>query len=86
MMPTGTPLTRALAAIRRGRMHVDHRFAAVELLEHRQERRVAEIFVVVAREQRDAVGLEHVEGIFDFLEAALGVGERKVANMPNLPG
>ena len=66
----------AAAAVRRGRVHVDQRLAPVEFGIDRIERRVAEILVAVAREQADAVGLERVEGVFDFLQAAVGVGRR----------
>ena len=64
------------AAIGRQRVHVDHRLAAVELGIDRRERCVAEIFSVVACQQADAVGLERVEGVFDFLQAAVGVRRR----------
>ena len=57
-------------------MHVDHGLAAVELGIDRRERCVAEILAVVACQQADAVGLERVEGVFDFLQAAVGVRRR----------
>ncbi len=64
------------AAGRRGRMGVNHRLAPVELLEHRHEGRIAEIFAAVAGEQADAVGLEHVERVLDLAQAAFGIGQR----------
>ena len=64
------------AAVGRQRVHVDHGLAAVELGIDRREGRIAEIFAVVARQQADAVGLERVEGVFDFLQAAVGVRRR----------
>ena len=69
-------LDQAGAAVRHGRMGVDHRLAAVELLEHRQEGRIAEILVAVAGPQRDPLRLEHVQAIFDLAQAAFGVGQR----------
>ena len=62
---------------RRGRMEIDHRLAPVEFVEHRREGFVARPLVVVVGHQRDAVDLEHVEGIFDFAQAAFGIGQRK---------
>ena len=64
------------AAVWRGRMDIDHGLAAVELGIDRLERRIAKIFVAVAREQPDAVGLERIEDVFDLLQAALRVGRR----------
>jgi hypothetical protein len=57
-------------------MHVDHRLAAVEFLVDRCERRIAEVFAVVAGEEPDTVGLQGIEGVCDFLEAAVGVRRR----------
>ena len=57
-------------------MDIDHGLAAVELLQHRHERLVAEILAVVAGPERDAVGLERVVGVFDLLQAALDVDRR----------
>src|SRR6266705_4216098 len=57
-------------------MGVDQRLAPIELLPDRCEGSVAEIFVLVARHQADAVGLERVERVFDFLETALRVEQR----------
>ena len=65
-----------VAAVRRQRMHVDHCLAAVELLVDRRERGIAEILAVIAREHSQAVALQRVEGVFDFLEAALDVERR----------
>src|SRR5215218_2430801 len=65
------PLNTRCAMVR-----VDHRLAAVELGIDRREGCVAEIFSVVAGQQADAVGLEGVEGVFDFPEAAVGIERR----------
>ena len=67
-------------------MHVDHRLAAVELGEHRGKGGVSEPLVAIARHQPDAVGLEHIEGIFDLLEAAFGVGQRQRGEQAEAPG
>src|SRR6267154_1596133 len=64
-------LDQRAAAIRRDRVDVDRRLAAVELVEHRHERRIAEILVLVAGEEPYAVGMKRVERVLDFLEAAL---------------
>ena len=57
------------AAVGRRRVHVDDGLAAIELLHHRPERRVAQPHVAVAREQADAVGLQRVVGVGDLLRA-----------------
>ncbi len=67
-------------------MGIDHGLAAIEFLEHRHESGIAEIFVAVAGEQPDAVGLEHVERIFDFAQAAFGVGQRYGGEQAELAG
>ena len=67
-------------------MHVDHRLAAVEAGEHRGKGGVSEPLVAIARHQPDAVGLEHIEGIFDLLEAAFGVGQRQRGEQAEAPG
>ena len=64
------------AARRHGRMNVNDGLAPIEFGKDRRERRIAEIFAVVGAHQADAVGLERVEGVFDFLEAAVGIGQR----------
>ena len=58
-------------------MVVDHRLAAIEFLEHRPERGVAEVFAGVTRHQAKAVGFQRVERVGDFLEATLGIGQRQ---------
>ena len=52
-----------------------------ELVEHRREGVVAGILVDVVRRQRDAVGVERVEGIFDLAQAAVGVRQRQRREM-----
>jgi hypothetical protein len=37
---------------------------------------MAEILLLEARHQADAVRLECIEGVFDLLQAALGIGQR----------
>ncbi len=53
---------------------VDHGLAAIQLLVNRRKGSIAEILAVVAGQEADAVGLECVEGVFDFLQAAVGIG------------
>ena len=56
-------------------MRVDHGFAAVQFVEDRREGRVTQIFRPVAGEEADAIGLERIEGVFDFFQAAVDVGD-----------
>ncbi len=65
------------AAERRFRMGEHQRLAAVQFLHHRLEGGIAQPFVAVAGEQDDAVGLEHVEAIFELAQAAFDVGQRQ---------
>ena len=58
-------------------MRVDHAFAPVQFGEHRREGGITEVFRFVIGIEADAVGLEGVERVFDFVEAALDVGERQ---------
>jgi hypothetical protein len=58
-------------------MHVDHGLAAVELLQHRLEERVAEPLVAVIALQPDAVGLECVERVLDLLERGVDIQHRE---------
>ena len=53
------------------------RLAAVQFLHHRLEGGIAQPFVAIAGEQDDAVGLEHVEAVFDLAQAAFDVGQRQ---------
>ena len=66
---------------RRGRMEIHHGLAPVELVEHLLEGVVAGILVHVVRRQRDAVGVERIEGIFDLAQAALDVRQRQRGEM-----
>ncbi len=52
-------------------MHEHHRVARVQQGQHGIEARIAEEMLAVAREQRDAVELQHVERVGDFVEGAL---------------
>jgi hypothetical protein len=63
-------------AERRLGMHEDHGAAAVEFGHDWIEGRVAEPFVAIAREQRDAVGMEHIEPVFDLGEARVDKRQR----------
>ena len=65
------------AAIGRGGMGVDHDLAAVEFFHDGQEGGIAEPLVVIVRQQADAVELERVECVGDFLQAAVDVGQRQ---------
>ena len=67
-------------------MDIDHGLAAVELLIDRGERGIAEILVLVAREQAYAVGLERVAGVFDLLQAALHVRRRNAGKQAEAAG
>src|SRR5262249_31754617 len=54
----------AAAASRRGRVDVNDGLATVDLFINRGKRRIAEIFVLVAGQQTDAVRLERVQRVF----------------------
>ena len=58
-------------------MHIRDSFAAVQLLEHRLVHGVAKPFVTVVGLQVDAVGLDGVEGIVDFLERHVDIDHRQ---------
>ena len=58
-------------------MKVEDGASTIELLEYRSERGVARPLVAVVRHQADAVGLEDVEGVGDFAQAPLGIGQRQ---------
>ena len=58
-------------------MEIDRCLAAVQLLENRREFLVARIDVAVARRDAHAVGLQLVEGIFDFLQRAVDIEHRQ---------
>ena len=61
-------------------MHKDYGLAPVQIFEDGSEGRIAKPLgpgiVRVTGEDADAVPLEHVEGIFNFAQAALGVRQR----------
>src|SRR5260370_26914452 len=54
-------------------MGVDHRLPPVELLPDRREGCISQVFVQVARHQADALRLERIQGVTDFLERSLGI-------------
>ena len=58
-------------------MHVDDGLAAVELVEHGREARIAEPSVAVTREQAEAVGFQRVERVFDLAQSSVDVGQRQ---------
>src|SRR4051794_15440517 len=55
-----------MTTIRGGRMEIDHRLPAIELIEHCFESRVTGPFVPITRHQSDTVCLEYVERIFNL--------------------
>src|SRR5215212_4317679 len=64
-------------------MHEDRSLAAVEFRKDRRECLVAKILLAVAGVDADAVGLEHVKSVFDFLQRPVHVGwgnQRKEAD------
>ncbi len=77
---------QSAAAVRCGRVNVDHCLAPVELFVDRRKRRIAEILVLIAGEQPDAVGLERVERVFDLLEASLHIRRRDAGEQPEAAG
>ena len=67
-------------------MNVDDRLAPVEFGIDRRESGVAEIAGGVAGEQANAVGLERIETVFDFLQAAFDVRRRDAGPQAETPG
>ena len=63
-------------------MHEHHCLAAIQFLEGGRERWVAQPFVPVAGHQRDSVGLQRVERVFDFLQAGVLVRQGQRRQMP----
>jgi hypothetical protein len=75
------------AALIASGVRVQHRFAAVQFLQHRRHPGVAEP-VAVAGEHRHAIGFQHVQGIGDFGQGARHVRHRqgrKAAETPRIP-
>ena len=58
-------------------MHVDHRLAPVEFVEHRPVDGIAQPLVAVVRLQPDAVGFERVEHVFDLFKRGVDVEHRE---------
>ena len=58
-------------------MHIDHGLAPVQFREHRVESLVAKPFAVIAGEQRDAIGLQHIQPVFDLAQGAFHIGKRQ---------
>jgi hypothetical protein len=52
-----------------------HGATAIQFRVDGREGRIAEPLVHVARPQGDAVSLQHVQGVGDFLQAAVGIGQ-----------
>src|SRR5215468_10286399 len=67
---------KILTALRAKRMRVDDRLAPIELVHHRHEGRVTWVLAVMARHHADAVSLQRVHRVLDFLERAIDVGQR----------
>ena len=68
---------RILAAGGFERMRIDNRIPPIQFIEDRIECFVTEPLVVVAGQERNAIDLQRVVGIFDFLERALDVRHRQ---------
>ena len=67
-------------------MRVDNGFAAVEFVHDRRKGTVTEPLVIDAGQQPDTVSLQHIEGIFDFAQACLHIGQRKRGKHPEPAG
>src|SRR5450755_2181054 len=70
---------KIFAAGRDQRMDIDDRLASVEFVPYGFVRRIAEPLVAVVGLQADAIRLQRIEGIFDFLERRVDVehGQRR---------
>src|SRR5438477_540726 len=58
-------------------MGVDHRLPPVELLPDGREGGVPQVLVLVARHETDALRLERIQGVADFLQRSLGIEKRQ---------
>jgi hypothetical protein len=63
-------------------MDVHDRAATVELVHDRRERGVAEPLVAVAREERDAVGVERAQRVIDLAQGIVDVRKRQAREQP----
>jgi hypothetical protein len=68
------------------RMGVDHRLAAIELVEHRGEDLVAEPVILVAGDEMHAVAFEDIESVFDLFQRTVDIGQRQAGKMPEAAG
>ena len=79
-------LSREIAAAGSARgMDKDHGAATVYFFVDREERRIAKPLVHITGPQGNAVGLQRVHRVGDFLQAPIGIGQRergKVAETP----
>ena len=73
----GHGLHQVHAAIGVGRMGIDRGVAPVELLPDRIEERVAEPLVAVVRHHADAIDVERVEDVADFLQRLVDMRQRQ---------
>src|SRR5439155_16094369 len=65
------------AAVGRKWMRVDHRLPPVELLPDGREGGVPQVLVLVARHETNALRLERIQGVADFLERSLVIEKRQ---------
>ena len=80
--PVGDAGHQVAAAIGDRRMHVDDRAAAIQLVDDRRERRIAEPAIGIARQKADAVRFQRVERILDLAQAVVDVRQRQAREKP----
>src|SRR5439155_3525431 len=81
----GNARDEACAAFGLRGMYVNNRLPAIEFFVYRLKGFVAEVFVVKARHQTNAVGLQCVHGIFNLAETALRIGKRNGGKQTESP-
>jgi hypothetical protein len=64
---------QVLAALSLDRMQKHHGFATVELAHDRIECRISWVFPLVARHEADAVGIQRVQSIFNFVKRPVDI-------------
>src|SRR4029077_2050900 len=62
-----------------------NRLTAIQFLKNWSERRIARPFIVIAAHESDAIGLEHIESILSFPQAAFLIGQRHRSKKTEAP-
>ena len=77
-----TPLDGVAATGGFLRMRVHDCLPPIQFVEHRRKSRIAEPLIVITRQQADAIDLQRIECIFDFLQTAFDIRQRQYGEQP----